>query len=381
MSKESDKRQKAIISAQGQLDSAPAMGKGTYLKKLPEPLRLFVPEKNKTYRAVFLPWKGGKHHPLGQGNWVTNYFFFVHQVGVNFEKYLCSMKHFNKPCAVDEKIQALRPTVNRDQFSKILGPLMLKNRELIFLHLLNEPKSLYVWDESCFLFGDNFRLKYQKKPSWMGYADFECGSIIEFQGREKKMGGSGSCVECGINIEIEERTEPLDPFLVKAAHTYCIDDLILETPYEKLKKLVGGTPAPVEEPEQPMEEGTVEEDMVEEVEGTVNSWPTKEEPTDTPEEPAEEAATEEESEMASEPEEAATEEDMFQEEEVTEPEEPQEPEEPPPPPKKAPPKAAPAAPSKRPTTPPSPPRRLATPPVPPKAPPGNKPPGKQPPRR
>lgn len=277
MSKESEKRQRAVITAQGQLDNAPSSGKGTYLKLL-EGLKFFEPEKNKTYKLLFLPWKAGKFNPTGrEGNWVTNRYIPVHRgVGPADETFICSMRAFGKPCAGCEEFAAQRS--KGADWDKVLKHLKFKDRELFFVHDLDVPQSLLVWDESIHLFGDAFRMKFRKKKEWMSFADFEQGCIVEIEGKEKKIGAS-SCVDCTLGIEMEPLKRPFDDFLVKAAETLCIDNCVVEVPYAKLKKLYVSLPGPEEkiqeeetttptEPEERAEETTTEpepEEVEEEV--------------------------------------------------------------------------------------------------------------------
>ena len=266
MGKPSEKRQQAVITAQGMCDAAPSQGKGSYLK-MPEGLKLFIPEKGHTYKLVFLPWKAGKLNPSGKpGSWVTNRYIPVHRgIGPSEETYICSARAFGKPCAVCEQFALLRSQgVDWEQ----LKDFKFKDRELFLVHDTEIPKSLYVWDESIHLFGDAFRGKIRKKVAWMAFADFEQGCIVEVEAREKKM-GKGSCVDCTLGIEIEPRSEPLADWLVKAAEKYCIDDCVVETPYSKLKKLFttlagGEDETDTSEEEVGLNNGEVDEDEDEE---------------------------------------------------------------------------------------------------------------------
>lgn len=314
-SKEVDRKNKKVISAQNMLDHAPTKGGKSYLK-LPEGLKYFLPAEGRTYQLVFLPWKAGRGNYAAKGEWTTNRFFYTHRgIGPNDETFVCSQKTFGKPCAVCEKYAALRPTGNGDDFyKKVLEPLKFRVRELFFVHDLGgDPKNLMVWDESSFLFGDHLRERMSLRKKYSSFADFEEGYNLMIKGKKKQI-GAGSCTEFS-TIEFEER-DPLPEWLQKAAEKYCLDDCVVETPYDKLKKLV--TSAHTEEEEEPEIEPENEEPEEEPEEehaprrtGSARSGSKARKPAPEPEE--EEDEVEEPSDLDEEEDEIEEEEDLDEE--------------------------------------------------------------------
>jgi hypothetical protein len=290
MAKDKATQEADIITAQGQVDNAPAAGKAAYLK-LPSEIKLFQPENNRVYKLVFLPWRGKKGNTSVMANgWTTNRFIYVHNnVGPGDERVICLQRTLGKPCPVCEEF-ARQKAAGKD-WEKVLQPLKFKNRELIFVHNTAEKDSLYVWDESTFLFGDNFRLKFNKKDEWRAYADFNKGCIIEVNAVEKKM-GKGSCVECGVNIEMDVRKEPLSKFLVEAAKKYCIDDYFVLPTYERIAKLLGQTGGDAEEVTEETPAAAAPEEEETPAEETPAEEPEEEEEEEEPE-PEEEVEEEE----------------------------------------------------------------------------------------
>ncbi len=353
----------------GMIDQAPAMGLGTYFK-IPSdwPIKRFGPEKNTTYKAMILPWLAGKGNPVVKpGEIAVNRYYPRHSmIGPNDEHFICPYRSSEgvRRCPVCEKLNDMR--LAGVDFDTIIKGKKAKNRELLFLHFPehSDKRNLFVWDESVALFGDALRAKIKKRPQYQLYWNLgDGGCIVEFEAKEKKI-QSNSCIDCTLAIEIEPRTFPTPEWLMAACEKYCIDNILIEQPTERLKKVVmqmGGGPKPSEpdapnmEPgengdgDQPADMGPVDE--------VIDDAPPAE---DAP--PVEEEVVEEEQpeEVQEETVEETVEEEQVEEEVVEEtyeegpadPEEPEEPEpEPPPPPKKPAPKpapkaAAPAAPAK-----------------------------------
>lgn len=336
-------REEDIISAQGQLDSAPAGGKSTYIK-LPEKLpynlkiRFFVPQKNVEYKRIFLPWRAGKFNPsAAQGKWATNRFIYVHKdIGPGTETYVCLQRTCGKPCPVCELFGVLR---NKGaDWEKVLKPLKFKDRELMLCFDPEQPKVIEIWDESTALFGTDFRMKVRRKTENLRYADLskEHGKIVAFEAAEKKI-GKGSCTEIpGASIEFEDRTEELPQAildLIKGRKGkegkpdwpgICVDDFVILPEYAKLAKLVKNTGGKKEEAVKDEDEDEDEKEEEEESE--------EEEEAETEEEESEEGEESEEENEESEEEES--EEEEAEEEESEEAEEEEEEEEKPTPSKK-----------------------------------------------
>lgn len=238
--KPAGKREK--ITAQDMLDHAPSNNKKAYLK-LPSDgsVKLFTPKATQQYKAIFVPWRAGKNNPAKkEGLWVTNRYLSVHRgMGPNEEMVLCPRMTAGKKCPQCEDFSARQQRQEAWESIKDLRP---KNRELFLLHLLNDrdPKNLFIWDESCFLFGDGFRQTMSRRPRYKDFADLDDGLVIDFEGKEKKMGsGGGVCIDCTQGILFDEREYDLPDWLIEVAETICVDDFVTLHSYEKIKEMMG----------------------------------------------------------------------------------------------------------------------------------------------
>lgn len=284
-------RERKVITAQGMLDAQPT-GAKAYLK-LKEGLKLFVPNKGQSYKLIFLAWKAGKLNNTVEkkGDYATNRFIAVHQrVGAGDESFLCPAR-YGRPCAVCQHFGKLK--AQGADWDKVLRHLKAKDREVWFVHdtEAKDKKNLLVWDESVHLFGNAFRATFSKREAWMAFADPEHGCVVEVEAREKKIEQS-SCIDFTQGIIIEKRAKPLPEFLLAAMDRYCIDDCVVETPYEQVKKLIGMADEGDDEPEPETESDQEEEEEIREEEPEEEDEPEEDEPEE--EEETEEEETEEE---------------------------------------------------------------------------------------
>ena len=240
MARERDEWEDQDISGMGALDAQPGTNRSTYLQP-PDYVRVFVPEKNKSYKRRFLFWKAGQGNTSkGASGWTVNRFFAVHaNLGATDSKYLCLAVNFGLPCPGCEWFAKLK--AQGADWDKVLYPLKPKNRELMLMFDPENPKQLELWDESTSLFGNNFRNKYKKRKEWQSFAHPTKGCIVDFDAQEKKI-GRGGCVDCSLGIEIEVAQEGVpEKFLDLIRKGVCPDNWLVKTPYEKLKKIIAQT--------------------------------------------------------------------------------------------------------------------------------------------
>ena len=192
------------VSGMGAIDAQPGSNRSTYLQT-PDYIQIFVPEKNKTYKRRFLPWKAGQGNTSKQANGMTvNRFFAVHaNLGATESKYLCLAVNFGLPCPGCEWFAKLKS--QGADWDKVLYPLKPKNRELMLMYDVESPKKLELWDESTSLFGNAFRSRYKKRKEWERFASIQNGCVVEIDAQEKKIGKS-SCVDCTLGIDIQATT-------------------------------------------------------------------------------------------------------------------------------------------------------------------------------
>ena len=243
--KKPQRREKAVISAQGQIDNAPTRGGRASYLRLPEDMKFFVPKADHIYRLVFLPWKAGRMNNTGRpGEWVTNRFFAIHRnVGPSEASYLCLNMTFGKPCAGCEAYVRAKTLYGKDKikFDTIVKPLQGKKREMFLVHDIDGDKNnLMIWEESVVLFGDFFRGAMGMRKRYANFADFDEGLLVCIKGKEKAI-GTNSCTEFS-TIQFESRTDDfpetdgaVPDWMYEAAQKLCPDDWLIEVPNSKLK--------------------------------------------------------------------------------------------------------------------------------------------------
>jgi hypothetical protein len=346
-------REEIIVSAKGQVASAPTKNKAQYLN-LPPAIQLFSPTPGVNYVAAFLPWRAGKTHPqvmfsgayqIKPGDWVTNRFLSVHKrQGPNEENFLCN-GDLGKACYVCERFGKVKNSQpprgtpeSKKYWNEVMMPLKPSDRELFFIHLLEgegseNKKNLFLWDESPFLFGDAFRKLFTRRPGYDNYASpGKSGMNVSFS-PVKVEKGDYEYVSCAEGIIMDKREEPLPDWLWDTIEKVCIDNYIKEAPYELMKSFYIGngestsaksstTVSVPKKKDEEVEENVDDDAMPAGLEVVDDNAPVFDDGATLPEEKEEEETTEEE------------EDDGVEEvtEEVTVEEEPEAEPEPPPPP-------------------------------------------------
>jgi hypothetical protein len=265
MASEKEKRKRKLAQAADMAEANTAMqaaaptkgSKGSYLK-LPEGVDYFQPKQGVEYKLIFLPWIAGKGNHAKEGKGTANRFMYVHKdVGPNSESYLCPAKAKGKPCPVCQQFAKMQPTAKTKDDWDAIKDLRPKARELFLVLNVEEPSKILVWEESCFLFGDNLRALIARKPTKYGkWANIEDGLMVEVMGKELKV-GTGTCTKFE-NPLLSDREGAIPEKILDKLETLCPDDWVVEVSYDKLKKLLSAEEDTEEERDPPA--GTEEED-------------------------------------------------------------------------------------------------------------------------
>ena len=233
-------------------------GGSNYLR-LPEGLKMFS-GKPGTYRLDFMSFVAGKGNPRAEsGELYFERTFFVHQgIGPNQDWHLCPARTFKKPCPVCEHRAKMSADPNADE--ALIKSLAPKERQLwLVKDLMNDPDGVQLWEVSYHLFGKQLKDKINNSDEEDGY-DFFADPIEGLTMRlALQQSSQGKWTETG-DIEFRARKRQYDPEVVEEMP--CLDDLLVATPYDKLKALFLQTEEPDadEEPEEKPRHRRAEDD-------------------------------------------------------------------------------------------------------------------------
>ncbi len=231
--REREEKKRKVISAKKWAAEHDTGGR-KYLK-IPTGVNQFLPKEAKTYRIDIIPYtcgKGNDHCDEGE-EWYERTFFTHRGIGVNEDSLCCSAKNFGKPCYICEQRAALIAK-GKDFKDDSVKALKTSERQLYLVYDHNAPdRGVQVWDISDWLFGKYLRDKINKKERYATFADPEQGFTLDLGARTEKADFGPMLVFS--DIEFEKREEELDAKLLK--HGICLDSLLVETPYEKLKQI------------------------------------------------------------------------------------------------------------------------------------------------
>jgi hypothetical protein len=204
---------------------------------------MFEFKKPGTRRIDILPFIAGKGNPFAnEGEPYFERTFYTHRsVGVNKDSYICLAKTFKKKCPVCEHISSLRAQLAKDssdsQLEQLIKDLAPKERQLWAVRDHAAPDEPFVlWEVSNFLFGKKLdeKVRYaDPDDNYEFFADPVDGFTLKLGIEEDSFAGTKFCKV--VDIEFKRRSEPLDQDLLDSVP--CLDDLLLEMPYEKLKAI------------------------------------------------------------------------------------------------------------------------------------------------
>lgn len=229
-------RQRKVVSARRRVEQHETGGERTSIK-LPEGVSFLSVKKAEVKRLDIVPFTAGagnKYADEGELHYERTY--YAHRgIGPNNDSYCCLAKNWGKACPIcDHKASLVKKgTSNDDDEVKALN---WKERQLwCVLDQGEKEKGLQVWDVSHFLFGKYLdeKVRTADDHEYDNFADPVEGMTLRIGVTEEKGGGYTYCKFS--DIEFKPRKEPLDPELVESAP--CLDDCLIEVPYDKLKKI------------------------------------------------------------------------------------------------------------------------------------------------
>ena len=209
--------------------------------RVPDGVQVFQPKAG-TYTLDIIPYKVSKKKYAASCTWADPGFehyertYFNHaRIGPNEDAFTCAARTFEKACPICEYRSHNSKSMSQDE-AKALNT---KERQIFLLYDRGEPsKGLQVWEISYFLFGKllDSRIKSDKRGDRAGfYFTDDEGRSLEITFEEKQI-GQGKMLEA-VSIDFAARDKPIPEKVLEKASGVCLDDLVIEVPYDKLKAI------------------------------------------------------------------------------------------------------------------------------------------------
>lgn len=228
------KREKRVVSARRRVEEHGTGGFERTTISVPEGVSMFSIKKPGIYRIDILPYEVGKGNPwCDEGDLHYERSYWNHRdIGPNGDSYVCLAKTYDKKCPICE--ERVRMAKDPDSDPDVVKDLKPKERQLFnVIDLAEKEKGVQLWDISYYLFGKQLEsaIKMGDDGEYDLFADLEQGMTLKLNVEEKKM-GTNSFSEVTA-IEFKARKTPYDDDILEQTH--CLDELLKETPYDKLK--------------------------------------------------------------------------------------------------------------------------------------------------
>lgn len=177
--------------------------------------------------------------------------FYTHRLGPNNESHTCPALTFGKPCPVCE-FKGRLAKQDYEKHKETISNLRASERQLFAVEDVDEaPGEVQILEYSNYYFGQYLDEKVKKKArqniKYRNWSDPDDGfTLVLSPTKDKKSKYKGFIIS---DIEFEPRDPIPDDLLDQVP---CLDDLILETPYDKMKRLMdfGDDDDGVDEPHQ-----------------------------------------------------------------------------------------------------------------------------------
>jgi hypothetical protein len=206
--------------------------------RIPEGYELYKFEKEGSVRLDFMGYRVGKGNPYAaEGAMHPERTFFTHRdIGPNEDTYVCLAKTFNEPCPICE-YRAVLLARGADRKSEEIKALLPKERQLWLVRDLNVADSAWQLMELSFAaFGKLLDKRIKERDPDENFHKFHyplSGSMLKIGITENPLPG-GKWYEA-TTIDFKPRAQPYPKGLPDEMP--CLDDLIIKTPYEKLKRI------------------------------------------------------------------------------------------------------------------------------------------------
>lgn len=229
-----DRTERRRVSARRRVTEHKTGGGSNYINRPDGWDFLSIDEKNSPYRFDFMPYRVGKGNPYAdKGDLHYERTFFIHRgIGPNNEWHLCAAKTLKRPCPICEFRGQLAKDPDADE--KLIKSLAPSERQLWLPVWLEEPEVQYLWEFSYHNFGKSLDAKIKnsdEEDEYEFFADTETGLTVRVSFEQSD---AGKWLEC-TDIEFKPRKKQYDADIVDSMP--CLDDLLIETPYDKLKAI------------------------------------------------------------------------------------------------------------------------------------------------
>ncbi len=237
MKNKKEERQEKVLSARKRAEQHEVSGLRSVLR-VPDGVSIVQIKEAGTKKIDVIPFTVGKGNPFAdEGETYFERTYWSHRgIGPNKESFVCSAKTFKKPCAVcDHRAKLTAKGSDED----LIKDLMPKERQIwLWYDHAERDKGVQVFEYSYHLFGKELDEKVKRSDPEDGlenYADPRKGSTLKV-GISKEGGGSQyTYFKCVVD-QFLPRGEPVSSKLLK--HGLCPDEMLVETSYEKVKKVL-----------------------------------------------------------------------------------------------------------------------------------------------
>jgi len=194
-------------------------------------------EKKGRFLIDILPFQVGKGNPYAdEGELHYERTFYYHpRLGANQRHYLCAAKTLGEPCPVCDYRTELEQDADSDE--KVIKSLYPKERQLFnVINTEEREKGVQLWEYSYHNFGKLLDQLIEESDEEDGYENFyhlEGGMTLKLSVSEESM-GSNSYLKV-THIDFRPRKKPYKESILE--ETFCLDDLLKVTPYDKLKAI------------------------------------------------------------------------------------------------------------------------------------------------
>lgn len=215
-------------------------GYSTTCFSMPEGIGFFEAREG-TVELDVIPYIAGKGNPYAdEGDLYFERTFWKYRgIGPAEKDYIAPSKTFGEPDFIQEYRQQKSRDPNADpDYLKSLEP---KERQifLVYDHKAKD-KGIQLFESSYHTFGKLLDTRIKNSPEERGWDLFylpdETGFTLEIS-FEKESAGAYSFLSAA-SIDFIPRREPLPKEI--AEHGFCLDDFLVKTPYEELKKIFLG---------------------------------------------------------------------------------------------------------------------------------------------
>lgn len=202
---------------------------------VPDGMEQFQIKKAGTYKLDIIPFVAGKGNPFAEEGSVHYERTFYQHGGIGAEQkpYTCPARTFGKKCPICEEAMKLR----RGDDPEAAKDIRTSERQLfLVIDHADAEKGVQLWEISHFAFGAALDEKIKSSDDEDGYENFfhlDDGMYLKVTFKEDS-GGKFKFLKC-TNIEMRARSKPLPDSLLDEVP--CLDDLIILTPYDKLKSI------------------------------------------------------------------------------------------------------------------------------------------------